>query len=104
MGLLNSPINAIVNIGDLAFHINGSAVICAPIGANYATLYTPMGSFTAPVIDGSISVTVPYYINLNYLIALILIVAVISLAVLAVKVIGGKGNRGNGDVVIVVGD
>jgi len=104
MGLLNSPINAIVNIGDLAFHINGSAVICAPIGANYATLYTPMGSFTAPIIDGSISVTVPYYINLNYLIALILVVAVLSLAVLAVKVIGGKGNRDNGDVVIVVGD
>ncbi|MFP3302913.1 MAG: hypothetical protein RXO25_03660 [Caldivirga sp.] len=104
-GLLNSPINAIVNIGGLRFHVNGSALVCAPVDANYATLYTLVGSFTAPIVNNSISVSVPYYINLNYLIAILLVVTVLSLAVLIARFIGkGRDGGGGGDVVIVVGD
>ncbi len=105
-GLLGSPISAIVDVGGLSFNVNGSATVCAPIGINYITVHTVVGSYTVPIVGDSASVNVLYYINWNYLIAVLLIISIIAIAALLAKLVSGKGGNGSSsdDFIITIGN
>ncbi|WP_291999519.1 hypothetical protein [Caldivirga sp.] len=103
VGLLGSPISAIVNAGGLSFNINGSATICVPIGVNYVTVHAAIGSYTVPIIGNSASINVLYYINWNYLAAILLILVIIGITALLIKLFKGRSSKGD-DFVIITGD
>lgn len=93
-------VEARVSAGGLVYVVRGSSTICVPPGLKYIVAYTPLGPYTAPIVNGAVDIKVPL-INMKYAqffaVALMAILAIATL----VKYLGGS--HGGGDIEVIVG-